>query len=276
MKFRFAKMHGLGNDFVVFDAVNQDLQLTSEIVRKVADRKTGVGCDQILVIHPAMDADVDFNYQIYNSNGEEVEQCGNGARCIGRFLALNGLTNKTSINIKTISGVYQIYLRDDDMVAVSMGAPVFEPEKIPFSASEQALSYEVDVDGEQVEFGAVSMGNPHAVIQVNDINNAPVENLGPKLEKHSMFPNKANIGFMQVFDRQHIALRVFERHVGETSACGTGACAAVVVGQSQGLLDKSVTVDLPGGSLQIECENNAAPVMMTGPAQFSFEGSLNL
>ncbi len=276
MKFRFAKMHGLGNDFVVFNAVNQDLQLTSEKIRWIADRKLGVGCDQILVIHPATDADVDFNYQIYNSNGDEVEQCGNGARCIGRFIALNGLTNKTSIKIKTISGVYQIYLRDDETVTVNMGAPIFEPEKIPFSASEQALSYKVDVDGEQVDFGAVSMGNPHAVIQVKDINNAPIESLGPKLEKHSMFPNKANIGFMQVLNPQHIALRVFERHVGETSACGTGACAAVAVGQSQGLLDKNVTVDLPGGSLQIECENNAAPVMMTGPAQYSFEGSLNL
>jgi len=257
MQIRFAKMHGLGNDFVVFDAVNQDVQLTSEKVRKIADRKLGVGCDQILVIRPATDADVDFNYQIYNSNGEEVEQCGNGARCVGKFLALNGLTNKTSINIKTISGVYQIYLREDDMVTVNMGAPIFEPGKIPFSVSSQASSYKVDVDGEPIEIGAVSMGNPHAVIQVNDINNAPVENLGPKLEKHSMFPNKANI-------------------VGETSACGTGACAAVAVGQAQGLLDKNVTVDLTGGSLQIECENNAAPVLMTGPAQYSFEGSLNL
>jgi diaminopimelate epimerase len=276
MKFRFAKMHGLGNDFVVFDAVNQDLQLTSEKIRRIADRKLGVGCDQILVIGSATDADVDFNYQIYNSNGEEVEQCGNGARCIGRFLALNGLTSKTSINIKTISGVYQIYLREDEMVTVNMGAPIFEPEKIPFSASSQALSYNLDVEGEQVKIGAVSMGNPHAVLQVEDINNAPVSILGPKLEKHSMFPNKANIGFMQVISPQHIALRVYERHVGETSACGTGACAAVAVGQTQGLLDENVTVDLPGGSLHIECENKAAPVLMTGPAQFSFEGSLNL
>ena len=276
MQFRFAKMHGLGNDFVVFDAVNQDVQLSSEKVRWIADRKIGVGCDQILVIHPATDADIDFNYQIYNSNGEEVEQCGNGARCIGKFLALNGLTNKTSISIKTISGVYQIYLREDDMVTVNMGAAIFEPEKIPFSASQQALSYEIDVDGEQVKIGAVSMGNPHAVLQVNDINNAPVDILGPKLEKHSMFPNKANIGFMQVLNNEHIALRVFERHVGETSACGSGACAAVAVGQTQGLLDKNVTVDLPGGSLQIECENMGAPVLMTGPAQYSFEGSLNI
>ena len=276
MQFRFAKMHGLGNDFVVFDAVNQDLQLTAENIRKIADRKLGVGCDQVLIIHPATDAEIDFNYQIYNSNGEEVEQCGNGARCIGKFLALNGLTNKTSINIKTISGVYQIYLREDDMVTVNMGAPIFEPEKIPFSAAVSATSYQLDVDGEQVKIGAVSMGNPHAVLQVDNVKDAPVEILGPKLEKHSMFPNKANIGFMQVKSPQHIALRVYERHVGETSACGTGACAAVAVGQTQGLLDKNVTVDLPGGSLQIECENSAAPIMMTGPAVTSFEGSLNL
>ncbi len=276
MQFRFAKMHGLGNDFVVFDAVNQDLQLTSENIRKIADRKLGVGCDQVLIVHPATDAEIDFNYQIYNSNGEEVEQCGNGARCIGKFLALNGLTSKTSINIKTISGVYQIYLREDDMVTVNMGVPIFEPEKIPFSAAALATSYQLDVDGEQVKIGAVSMGNPHAVLQVDNVKDAPVEILGPKLEKHSMFPNKANIGFMQVKSPQHIALRVYERHVGETSACGTGACAAVAVGQTQGLLDKNVTVDLPGGSLQIECEDHAAPVMMTGPAETSFEGSLNL
>ena len=219
MKFRFAKMHGLGNDFVVLNAVNQDLHLSSEKIRWIADRKLGVGCDQVLVIHSAIDADVDFNYQIYNSNGEEVEQCGNGARCIGRFLALNGLTKKTSINIKTISGVYQIYLREDNMVTVNMGPPIFEPEKIPFSVSERASSYEIDVDGKPVKIGVVSMGNPHAVLQVNDINNAPIDILGPKLEKHSMFPNKANIGFMQVLNSQHIALRVFERHVGETSAC---------------------------------------------------------
>ncbi len=276
MQVRFAKMHGLGNDFVVFDAVNQDVQLTGEKIRWIADRKLGVGCDQVLVIRPATDADIDFNYQIYNSTGEEVEQCGNGARCIGKFLTLNGLTNQTSINIKTISGVYQIYLHEDDMVTVNMGAPIFEPGEIPFSADTQATSYQIDVEGERVEIGAVSMGNPHAVLQVDDINKAPVDILGPKLEKHSMFPNKANVGFMQVLSPKHIALRVFERHVGETSACGSGACAAVAIGQAQGLLDKNVTVDLLGGSLQIECENSAAPVMMTGPAQYSFEGSLNL
>ena len=191
MQVRFAKMHGLGNDFVVFDAVNQDVQLTSEKVRWIADRKLGVGCDQVLVIRPATDADIDFNYQIYNSNGEEVEQCGNGARCIGKFLALNGLTNHTSINIKTISGVYQIYLHEGDMVTVNMGVPIFEPGEIPFSAEAQALCYRLDVEGEQVEIGAVSMGNPHAVLQVEDINKAPVGILGPKLEKHSMFPKQS-------------------------------------------------------------------------------------
>ncbi len=280
MQLQFAKMHGLGNDFVVFDAVNQNVSFSHEQLRWIADRKHGVGCDQILIVRPANEDSVDFNYQIYNANGEEVEQCGNGARCIGRFLVLNGLTKKRSINIKTISGVYNINLRDDDLVTVNMGEPIFAPEKIPFnvpsSASSNAKSYTLEVEGQEYEIGAVSMGNPHAVLQVEDVNKAPVLTLGPKIETHSMFPNKANVGFMQVIDKQRIALRVFERDVGETSACGTGACAAVVIGQAQQLLDQQVNVELPGGTLQIECENTAAPVFMTGPAQLSFEGSLTL
>ena len=276
MQLQFAKMHGLGNDFVIFDAVNQDVRLSSDQLRWIADRRLGVGCDQILVVKPTGENDVDFNYQIYNSNGEEVEQCGNGARCIGKFLALNGLINKNSINIKTISGVYRIYLRNDGLVTVDMGAPIFEPKEIPFTTSTTSTSYKLDVAGEQIEMGAVSMGNPHAVIQVDDIKNAPVTTLGPKIETHSMFPNKTNVGFMQVLDTQHIALRVFERDVGETNACGTGACAAVAVGQAQRLLDNKVTVELLGGSLQIECENPGGSVLMTGPAELSFEGSLTL
>jgi len=276
MQLQFAKMHGLGNDFVIFDAVNQDVQLSSEQLRWIADRNLGVGCDQILVVRSANEIDIDFNYQIYNGNGDEVEQCGNGARCIGRFVELNELTNKSSINIKTISGVYRINLRDDGLVTVDMGAPVFEPKEIPFTTATISPSYTLDVEGQQIEIGAVSMGNPHAVIQVEDINNAPVTTLGPKIEAHSMFPNKANVGFMQVLNAQHIALRVFERNAGETSACGTGACAAVAVGQAQNLLDAEVTVELPGGSLQIECKNPRESVFMTGPAQLSFEGSLTL
>ena len=276
MQLQFAKMHGLGNDFAVFDAVNQDVHLSKTQLCWIADRRLGVGCDQILVVRPSNDSDADFNYHIYNSNGEEVEQCGNGARCIGKFLSLNGLTNKSSINIKTISGVYRIYLRDDGLVTVDMGAPRFEPKEIPFTFATTSPSYTLDVEGQQIEIGAVSMGNPHAVIQVDNIDQAPVTTLGPKIETHSMFPNKANVGFMQVLDTQHIALRVFERDVGETSACGSGACAAVAVGQAQNLLDKEVTVELPGGNLQIECNHPSEPVLMTGPAELSFEGSLTL
>lgn len=276
MQLRFAKMHGLGNDFVVFDAINQNVRLSSEQLSWIADRRLGVGCDQILIVSSANDTDVDFNYQIYNSNGKEVEQCGNGARCVGRFLALNGLTSKNSINIKTISGVYRIYLRDDGFVTVDMGAPVFDPKEVPFMAATASLSYRIEVEEQQLEIGVVSMGNPHAVIQVDNIDDAPVTTLGPKIEKHPMFPDKTNVGFMQVLDAQHVALRVFERDVGETRACGTGACAAVVVGQAQNQLDAQVTVQLPGGSLQIECQDLSAPVLMTGAAQLSFEGSLTL
>ena len=276
MQLQFAKMHGLGNDFVIFDAVNQEVDFSVEQLRWIADRKLGVGCDQILIVRPASDRAVDFNYQIYNSNGEEVEQCGNGARCIGKFLMLNQLTSKNLINVKTISGVYRIYLRDDGFITVDMGAPVFEPNEIPFAAATLAPSYTLDVEGQQIEIGAVSMGNPHAVIQVDDIDQAPVSMLGPKVETHSMFPNKTNVGFMQVLNTQRIALRVFERDAGETRACGTGACAAVVVGQAQNLLAREVTVELPGGSLQIECNHPSDPVLMTGPTQLSFQGSLTL
>ncbi len=276
MQFRFAKMHGLGNDFVIFDSVNQNVQLSTEQLRWIADRRLGVGCDQILVIKSSQENDIDFNYQIYNSNGEEVEQCGNGARCIGKFISQNGLSDKSSINIKTISGVYHINLRDDGLVTVDMGPAVFEPQQIPFSVAHQATSYMLEVEGQKIEIGAVSMGNPHAVLQVEDIDQAPVSTLGPLIETHSMFPNKANVGFMQILDRAHIALRVFERGVGETSACGTGACAAVAVGQTQSLLEEKVTVQLPGGNLHIECSESAVPVYMTGPAELSFEGSLTL
>lgn len=276
MHLQFAKMHGLGNDFVVFNATSQDVCLSPEQLRWVADRRLGVGCDQVLVVRPASVPEVDFDYQVYNSNGEEVEQCGNGARCIGKFLRHNGLTNKNSISIKTVSGVYHIHLREDDLVTVDMGAPVFEPEKIPFAAAQISTSYILEVGEQQVEIGAVSMGNPHAVMQVDDIEHAPVSTLGPKIETHPMFPRKVNVGFMQILDSQHIALRVFERDVGETSACGSGACAAVAVGQFQNRLGAEVSVQLPGGRLLIEYDHPDQPVLMTGPATLSFEGSLML
>ena len=276
MQLQFAKMHGLGNDFVVFDAINQDVCLSREQLRRVADRRLGVGCDQVLVVRPASEPDVDFDYQIYNQNGEEVEQCGNGARCIGKFLLHKCLTFESSVSIKTVSGIYHIHFRDDDLVTVDMGKPIFEPKKIPFAATQALTSYTIEVDELQVKIGAVSMGNPHAVIQVDSIERAPVNTLGPKIEIHPMFPHKTNVGFMQILDTQHIALRVFERGVGETRACGTGACAAVAVGQFQNRLGTKVTVQLPGGSLLIECDHSNQPVLMTGPATLSFEGSLIL
>lgn len=276
MHLQFAKMHGLGNDFVVFDAIHQDVCLSREQLCGIADRRLGVGCDQVLVVRPASEPGVDFDYQVFNRNGEEAEQCGNGARCIGKFLRHNNLIDKNSISIKTVSGIYRISLREDDLVTVDMGPPVFEPEKIPFAAARTSTSYMLEVDDRQVEIGAVSMGNPHAVMQVDSIEHAPVSTLGPKIETHPAFPRKANAGFMQILDSQNIALRVFERDVGETSACGTGACAAVAVGQCWNLLDTKVSVQLPGGRLLIECDRPNQPVFMTGPAALSFTGSLML
>lgn len=276
MHVQFAKMHGLGNDFVLFDAVNQDVQLSREQVLQIADRRRGIGCDQILVVQAAKEAGADFDYRIYNSNGEEAEQCGNGVRCIGKFLAHTKLTNNNSIRVRTVSGVYRVDLRDDGLVTVEMGVPVLEPRDIPFAAAETSARYTLQVDGQPVEIGAVSMGNPHAVIEVEDIEHAPVGTLGPGIETHSMFPNKANVGFMQILDTRHVALRVFERGAGETAACGTGACAAVVVGRIWNRLDTKVTVQLPGGKLLVECSHPSRPVLMTGPAELSFEGSLTL
>ncbi len=276
MQLQFVKMHGLGNDFVVFDAIHQDVQLSREQVRQVADRRLGVGCDQVLVVRPASGPDADFDYQIFNKDGEEVEQCGNGARCIGKFLLYKSLTQKSSVSIKTVSGIYHLHFHDDDLVTVDMGRPIFEPDKIPFSATQASTSYALEVDERQIEIGAVSMGNPHAVLQVDSIEHAPVNTLGPKIESHPMFPKKANVSFMQILDTRNIALRVFERGVGETRACGTGACAAVAIGQALDRLDPKVTVQLPGGSLLIECDYPNQPVFMTGPATLSFEGSLQL
>ncbi len=276
MRLQFAKMHGLGNDFVIFDARHQNVHLSGEQLRWIADRKTGIGCDQIIVITPASDAGIDYNYKIYNANGTEVEQCGNGARCVGKFLALHGLADTDPLTIKTISGIYRVHLRDDGLVTIDMGIPIFEPEKIPFTGSAEVSDQVLAVAGQQVKIGVVCMGNPHAVVQVDDINHAPVTTLGPGIETHTMFPNHVNVGFMQILDTRHIALRVFERGVGETRACGSGACAAVAIGQARGQLGACVTVQLPGGELQIECKGTGEPIFMTGAAQLSFEGSLTL
>lgn len=272
----FTKMHGLGNDFVVIDASSQRLELSPEQCRTIADRHFGIGCDQILLVEPARDKTSDFYYRIFNADGSEVEQCGNGARCFARFVQTKGLTDKHIINVGTLSGSIRLYLEPDNMVRVNMGTPTLEPDLIPFSAEQISSSYPIQVAGKHMQIGAVSMGNPHAVIQVTDVDNAPVAEIGPILENHPRFPQRVNVGFMQVVARNHIRLRVYERGTGETLACGTGACAAVVSGIVQGLLDPEVQVTLPGGNLMIKWQSAEQPVWMSGPATTVYEGRINL
>ncbi len=276
MQLPFTKMHGLGNDFVVLDGVSESIALSPEQIRLLADRHFGIGCDQLLLVEPAEAEGVDFRYRIFNADGGEVEQCGNGARCFARFVRDQGLSDKALITVETAGGVIQLQIEEDGQVTVDMGLPRFEPAEIPFTAEAVAPSYAIEVDGRVMEFGVVSMGNPHAVLRVNDVDQAPVDELGPLIESHPRFPRRVNAGFMQVVDRHHIRLRVFERGVGETLACGTGACAAVVVGQVQGLLEAPVTVELPGGELVISWEGTGQPVLMTGPATRVFEGSIDI
>ncbi len=276
MLLRFTKMHGCGNDFVVLDLITQRLILRDKHVRKLADRRFGIGCDQVLVAEAPTRPDVDFRYRIYNADGGEVEQCGNGARCFARYVREKRLTGKDRIRVETRAGVIELQTTPDRQVRVDMGAPVLEPAKIPFEAPERAITYEIDVDGKPVEIGAVSMGNPHAVLLVDDVDTAPVAELGARIEPHPRFPKRVNVGFMQVVNRGEIRLRVFERGVGETLACGTGACAAVVSGILRGLLDRHVTVHLPGGDLVIDWPGDGQSVMMTGPATTVYEGQILL
>jgi diaminopimelate epimerase len=276
MKLEFTKMHGLGNDFVVIDATGQEIQLTVDQCRHIADRHFGIGCDQILLVEPPRDEATDFHYRIINADGSEVEMCGNGARCFARFVHARGLTDKREIDVGTLGGNIRLYLEGEDQVRVNMGVPILEPDRIPFQAEQQSASYAVEVEGESYTIGAASMGNPHAVLQVQDLDTAPVGELGPLIETHPRFPNRVNVGFMQVVARDRIRLRVFERGTGETLACGTGACAAVVSGQVQGLLDNEVTVNLLGGDLVIKWQGGDAPVWITGPAAFVYEGSIQL
>ncbi|HIP53106.1 MAG TPA: diaminopimelate epimerase [Chromatiales bacterium] len=273
---KFTKMQGLGNDFVVFDAIHQQVELTPEQIRRIADRRFGVGCDQILLVEPPRDDRTDFHYRIFNADGSEVEQCGNGARCFARFVRDKGLTDKAEIDVGTRAGNIRLYVETDGRVRVNMGPPVLAPDKIPFVADEQHKSYLLEVEREQFSIAAVSMGNPHAVLQVKHVDEAPVHHVGPLIEHHPRFPQRVNVGFMEVVDRGHIRLRVYERGAGETLACGTGACAAVVAGRIQGLLDERVEVGLRGGDLVIEWQGGEAPVWMTGPAQTVFEGSIEL
>lgn len=273
---RFTKMQGLGNDFVVIDGVNQTINLSPAQLRLLGDRHFGVGCDQILLVEEPPDPSLDFRYRIFNADGGEVEQCGNGARCFARFVHDQGLTDKSEIAVLTAGGVIRPRLETDGRVTVDMGEPRLRPADIPFEASRQSPGYSLDVEGESLQVGVVSMGNPHLVWRVDDIDSAPVERLGPVLERHPRFPRRVNVGFMQVVARDAIRLRVFERGVGETLACGTGACAAVVVGRVQGLLDARARVSLRGGELDIYWAGEGAPVLMTGPAVTVFEGSITL
>ena len=276
MLLRFAKMHGLGNDFMVVDLISQRADLSAEKIRYLADRNTGVGFDQLLLVETPQFPDADFRYRIFNANGAEVEHCGNGARCFAKFVHDQRLTGKREIAVQTSNGRIRLKILKDHEVEVDMGVPLVQPDQVPFEAGAQATFYNLEQDGQQYKVGVVSMGNPHAVLIVDDVALAPVAELGAKLEYHPRFPNQANIGFMQIIDRNTIKLRVFERGVGETKACGTGACAAVVVGQQQGLLGTKVTTHLTGGDLSIEWQGPGKHLLMTGPSTHVYEGQIKL
>lgn len=276
MNLRFTKMHGLGNDFVVLDAIRQPVELSPATIRHLADRKRGIGCDQVLVVEQPQTPACDFHYRIFNADGGEVEQCGNGARCFAAFVRAEGLTDKDRMTVSTSSGIIYPRLEADGGVSVDMGVPCFEPAEIPFLAAQQSPGYDLEVDGRMVTLGAVSIGNPHAVLLSDNVDTAPVESLGPPLEHHHRFPRRTNVGFMQVLSNHRIRLRVHERGVGETMACGTGACAAVVVGRLWGLLDSEVKVELRGGELTVRWLGEGRAVAMTGPAVRVFEGQIEL
>ena len=275
MKYKFTKMHGLGNDFVLIDCVNQSVNLSPEKLRNLANRRLGIGCDQILLIEKT-ESDTDFRYRIFNSDGGEVEQCGNGARCLVSYVYNKGMTQKKEISVETLGGIIFPKLKINGEVTVNMGTPKFEPKEIPFAADKRMLTYLLDVNEKQIEFSILSMGNPHAVQIVEDINQSPVLAEGNLIESHSRFPKNVNAGYMQIVNREHINLRVYERGAGETLSCGTGACAAVVAGITRGLLDSKVTVRTTGGNLSICWEGGNNPVWMTGPAISVFDGEIEL
>ncbi|WP_136413457.1 diaminopimelate epimerase [Herbaspirillum sp. ST 5-3] len=283
MKLKFTKMHGAGNDFVVIDAINQHIDFTPAQWKRLADRRFGVGADQMLVVEKPQATGVDFRYRIYNADGGEVEQCGNGARAFVKFVTDKGLTNKRAIKVETMAGVIEPTLEADGRITVDMGAPVLEPERVPFDAKGLQGNVEgsdtlwpLDINGKTTWISVVSMGNPHAVQVVDVADTAAVELDGPAIELHPRFPKRVNAGFMQIVDRHQIKLRVFERGAGETLACGTGACAAVVAGIRRGLLDTPVKVSTRGGDLSISWEGEGAPVRLTGPAVSVFEGEIEI
>jgi diaminopimelate epimerase len=276
MTLKFTKMHGAGNDFVVLDGVRQSVALSPEQLRYIADRHFGIGCDQILLVEKTQRDDADFRYRIFNADGGEVEQCGNGARCFVRFVHEKKLTSKREIVVETRSGLISPRLEEDGRVTVNMGLPIFDPERIPFQSDSKDVIQPLQLENETVQITVVSIGNPHAVQVVNDIEAASVATQGPFIETHPRFPKRVNAGYMQIVDREHIKLRVYERGTGETLSCGTGACAAVVTGIKRKLLDNTVHVATRGGNLSITWAGERSPVMMTGPAISVFDGEINL
>lgn len=276
MLINFTKMHGLGNDFMVIDAINQSIKLTTEQIRYLSDRRFGIGFDQLLLVERPQSKEVAFRYRIFNADGSEVEQCGNGARCFARFVTNKGLTQKSEIPVETEGGNIVLRIQKDGQITVNMGIPRLEPKDLPFKAEKRQPVHELHVDGEEIPITVVSMGNPHAVTIISDVVTAPVSWLGPKIEKHDLFPNRVNAGFMEIVKRDHVRLRVYERGTGETLACGTGACAAVAAGRVLDKLDSNVCVSLPGGDLQIEWQGEGTPVFMTGPAEEVYEGQIEL
>lgn len=276
MKLKFSKMHGLGNDFMVIDGVRQAVSLAPEQIRLLGNRQLGIGFDQLLLVEPAREPGHDFRYRIFNNDGGEVEQCGNGARCFAKFVRDQGLTGKSRIEVETARGVISPEYLGDGLARVDMGVPRFKPADLPFLADAEALTYALPLAGGGCEIGIASMGNPHAVQLVDDVDTAPVAEIGPEIESHPAFPQRVNAGFMQIVNRGEIRLRVYERGAGETLACGTGACAAVVCGIRQGLLDPRVTVHARGGDIVIEWAGEGSPVIMTGPAVTVFQGEIEL
>ena len=276
MRMQFTKMQGLGNDFVVIDATREPVALDAGQLRRLADRRFGVGCDQVLMVEPAPGPEADFGYRIFNADGGEVEHCGNGARCFARYVTERGLFSGDRIRVSTAGGPLVLYLEEDGQVRVDMGVPVLAPSAVPFVAEKQQPVYLLETGEEQIQIGVAGLGNPHAVMRVDDVDTAPVARLGPVIESHERFPRRVNAGFMQVISPDHIRLRVYERGVGETLACGTGACAAVIVGQMWELLAQEVAVDLPGGRLAVSWQGPGEPVWMRGPATTVFEGEIDL
>jgi diaminopimelate epimerase len=276
MQINFSKMHGLGNDFMVIDNVTDNIFVTPEQIKQMADRNFGIGFDQLLMVEPPYDPDLDFHYRIFNADGSEVNQCGNGARCFAHFVKMKGLIQKQKVKVSTKGGKLTLFLERDGSVTVNMGTPRFEPKQVPFTANKIESTYILRVDEQTFLCGVVSMGNPHCVIMTEDVDSVDLDTIGPLLSQHERFPEQANIGFMQILTDDKIKLRVWERGVGETLACGTGACAAVVIGHLQKKLGEEVTVQLPGGELSIRYKGMGDSVKMSGPTTHIFDGSINL